>query len=64
MRDAPRPVNDRDLFEGRNALTGDEPEGELPGPIGTFRLRARRLALSFTPLRLTFATNVRYAKPA
>ena len=45
MRDEPRPVNDRDLFEGRNALTGDEPEGELPGPIGTFRLRARRLAL-------------------
>ena len=45
MRDGPRPVNDRDLFEGRNALTGDEPEGELSGPIGTFRLRARRLAL-------------------
>ena len=45
MRDEPRPVNDRDLFEGRNALTGDEPEGELSGPIGTFRLRARRLAL-------------------
>ena len=45
MRDDPRPVNDRDLFEGRNALTGDEPEGELSGPIGTFRLRARRLAL-------------------
>ena len=45
MRDEPRPVNDRDLFEGRNALTGDEPEGEFSGPIGTFRLRARRLAL-------------------
>ena len=45
MRDDPRPVNDRDLFEGRNALTGDEPEGEFSGPIGTFRLRARRLAL-------------------
>ena len=45
MRDEPRPVNDRDLFEGRNALTGGEPEGELSGPIGTFRLRARRLAL-------------------
>ena len=45
MRDDPRPVNDRDLFEDRNALTGDEPEGELPGPIGTFRLRARHLAL-------------------
>ena len=45
MRDEPRPVNDRDLFEDRNALTGDEPEGELPGPIDTFRLRARRLAL-------------------
>ena len=45
MRDDPRPVNDRDLFEGRNALTGDEPEGELPGPIGTIRRRARYLAL-------------------
>ena len=45
MRDAPRPVNDRDLFEGRNALTGDESEGEFSGPIGTFRLRARRFAL-------------------
>ena len=45
MRDDPRPVNDRDLFEDRNALTGDEPEGEFSGPIGTFRLRARRLAL-------------------
>ena len=45
MRDDPRPVNDRDLFKDRNALTGDEPEGELPGPIGTFRRRARYLAL-------------------
>ena len=45
MRDEPRPVNDRDLFEGRNALTGDEPGGKLPGPIDTFRHRARRLAL-------------------
>ena len=45
MRDEPRPVNDRDLFEGRNALTGDEPEGKLPGPIDTFRHRARYLAL-------------------
>ena len=45
MRDGPRPVNDRDLFEGRNALTGDEPGGKLPGPIDTFRHRARRLAL-------------------
>ena len=45
MRDDPRPVNDRDLFKDRNALTGDEPEGEFSGPIGTFRLRARRLAL-------------------
>ena len=45
MRNDPRPVNDRDLFEDRNALTGDEPEGELPGPIGTFRRRARYLAL-------------------
>ena len=45
MRKDPRPVNDRDLFEDRNALTGDEPGGELPGPIGTFRHRARYLAL-------------------
>lgn len=45
MRKDPRPVNDRDLFEGRNALTGDEPGGELPGPIGTFCRRARYLAL-------------------
>ena len=45
MRDDPRPVNDRDLFKDRNALTGDEPEGELPGPIGTIRRRARYLAL-------------------
>ena len=45
MRKDPRPVNDRDLFEDRNALTGDGPEGKLLGPIGTFRLRARRLAL-------------------
>ena len=27
MRDDPRPVNDRDLFEDRNALMGDGPEG-------------------------------------
>ena len=45
MRDDPRPVNDRDLFEDRNALTGDEPGGELLGPIDTFRHRARYLAL-------------------
>ena len=45
MRKDPRPVNDRDLFEDRNALTGDEPEGKLLGPIGTFRHRARYLAL-------------------
>ena len=45
IRKDPRPVNDRDLFEGRNALTGDEPGGKLPGPIDTFRHRARRLAL-------------------
>ena len=45
MRDDPRPVNDRDLFEDRNALTGDGQEGKLLGPIGTFRHRARRLAL-------------------
>ena len=48
MRDDPRPVNDRDLFKDRNALTGDEPEGELLGPIGTFRRRARYLALLLT----------------
>ena len=45
MRDEPRPVNDRDLFEDRNALMGDGPEGKLLGPVGTFRRRARRLAL-------------------
>lgn len=45
MRKDPRPVNDRDLFEDRNALTGDGPEGKLLGPIGTFRHRARYLAL-------------------
>ena len=45
MRDEPRPVNDRDLFEGRNALTADGPEGKFLGPIGTFRRRARYLAL-------------------
>lgn len=45
MRKDPRPVNDRDLFEDRNALTGDEPEGKLLGPIDTFRHRARYLAL-------------------
>ena len=45
MRDDPRPVNDRDLFEDRNALTGDGPEGKLLGPIGTFRRRVRYLAL-------------------
>ena len=32
MRDGPRPVNDRDLFEDRNALTADGPEGKLLGP--------------------------------
>ena len=32
MRKDPRPVNDRDLFEDRNALTGDGPEGKLLGP--------------------------------
>lgn len=32
MRKDPRPVNDRDLFEDRNALTGDEPEGKLLRP--------------------------------
>ena len=64
MRKDPRPVNDRDLFEGRNALTGDEPEGKLLGPIGTFRRRARPRSSRSAPLCLTFATNVRNAKPA
>ncbi len=64
MRDDPRPVNDRDLFEDRNALTGDGPEGELLGPVGTFRRRVRPRGSRSSPLRLTFATNVRYAKPA
>ena len=64
MRDDPRPVNDRDLFEDRNALTGDGPEGKLLGPIGTFRRRARPRRSCAAPLCLTFATNVSYAKPA
>lgn len=64
MRKDPRPVNDRDLFEDRNALTGDGPEGKLLGPIGTFRRRARYQRFRSAPLRLTFATNVRNAKPA
>ena len=32
MRDEPRPVNDRDLFKDRNALTADGPEGKLLRP--------------------------------
>lgn len=64
MRDEPRPVNDRDLFEDRNALMGDGPEGKLLGPVGTFRRRARPRRFRSAPLRLTFATNVRNAKPA